>query len=106
MNLAILELLTALMDGPACAGDILQKMGKLRTAGKKRSVASFYRNLNTVVSDGWVGIGDGRTANGTKGRPAQIYTLTDAGIQEMRREARHLRELTDIALSELTENAS
>ena len=105
MNLAILELLTALTDGPAVAGDLLGQIERLRTGGKKPSVASFYRNLNTVVSNHWVAIIGGENGNGATGRPAQLYNLTDSGIEEMRREARRLRELTDIALSEVTGKA-
>ena len=105
MKVAILELLSALIEGPSSAADILGQVEKLRPEGKKPSVASFYRNLNTVVSGGMVDISDGETASGNRGRPAQLYTITDHGVQEMRQEALRLRDLADMALSELTETA-
>ncbi len=101
MKMATFKLLAALSNGSYSAAEIRERISDLAGGGRQPSLASFYRILNSAVSEGWIEVADSKQAS-ESGRPAHSYEVTAAGVTEMRREANLLRELTNTALGELS----
>lgn len=98
MNITEFRILLSLTDGEMDAAQMRDAMAEMDPRGAP-PVATFYRNLKSVLECEWVRIvGESVGAEG-RGRPGQIYGITPAGRRALRVEAGRLKHLAESALS-------
>ena len=75
----LLDLLLVLFEEARGSGDLAQCVGGLR--GREVPLATFYRQLQKAVDQGWVEIDEGSETVGSPGpgRPERLYRITDVG---------------------------
>ncbi len=97
MNFTVFQILLSLKEGAKSASEmlaIIQGFG-----GRAPSLASFYRNLKRAVDEGWLEISLQASHSKARGRPGQMYRITDEGRSVAIEEAKRLRDLAAVALS-------
>ena len=80
-----IDLLLSLREGPAEAGDLLDRIARWRGAGAP--LATVYRQLQRAFDGGWLTLdgGSSQATDGSRGpgRPGRQYRLTAAGERRL-----------------------
>ncbi|HVS63748.1 MAG TPA: hypothetical protein VMT85_09655 [Thermoanaerobaculia bacterium] len=79
------DLLLSLREGPAEAGDLLDRIARWR--GAEAPLATVYRQLQRALDGGWLTLEEGtsQATDGSRGpgRPGRQYRLTAAGERRL-----------------------
>ncbi len=99
MNLTVFQILLSLREGAKNASEMLAIIEGFGGGRRPPSLASFYRNLNRAVDEGWIEISLEASHSKSPGRPGQTYRITEEGRSVRLDEAKRLRDLAAVALS-------
>ena len=99
MNLTVFQILLSLREGAKGASEMLAIIEGFGGGRPSPSLASFYRNLKRAVDEGWLEISLGASPPKSRGRPGQMYRITEEGRSVTLDEAKRLRDLAAVALS-------
>ena len=99
MNLTVFQILLSLKEGAKNASEMLAIIQGFDEGRRAPSLASFYRNLKRAVDERWVEIPLEAFPSKSRGRPGQMYRITEAGRSVTLDEAKRLRDLAAVALS-------
>jgi DNA-binding PadR family transcriptional regulator len=94
MQRSMIVILSALVDGEADSGELLARLRRLDPTDAP-SLATFYRRIKEGVDEGWIEVVAGAGGEAGRGRPAQIYRVTDAGRTAARAEAERWRAVSE-----------
>lgn len=90
-------ILAALQRGPADGNAILERMSARDAEDARPSLPTLYRWLRAGIERGWIEVTGTRDDEG-RGRPRQVYALTERGVGALEAEARRHRDLGALVL--------
>ena len=90
--------LVVLQDDPADGNTILARVDQ-SSGGDGPSLPTLYRCLRTCLREGWIDATAAREAVG-RGRPGQIYRLTERGAAALAAEAQAHRQLAALVFGD------
>lgn len=98
MDTVTFRTLVALQNEPADGNALLARVRE-RTAGQGPSLPTLYRCLRACLREQWIEGAAAQEETG-RGRPPQIYRLTERGIEELTAEAQRHRQLASLVLGD------